>query len=107
MKVTTAGTDSVNSDMQINGLGKQFYLFRALNDAHYAATSSDEITPASGAICAMQYNNGSGAAVGYQGKDYNSFTVAFPLECIASKKERNDIMRGILNYVMPDKVKSK
>ena len=107
LKITTTESDSANSNLQINGLGKQFYLFRSLNEAHYAATASDEITPVAGAICAMQYNNGSGAAVGYQGKDYNSFAVGFPLECITSTKERNDIIRGILNYVMPDTVKSK
>ena len=55
----------------------------------------------------MQYDNGSGAAVGYQGKDYNSFAIGFPLECITSSKERNDIIRGILNYVMPDAVNTK
>jgi hypothetical protein len=107
LKIKKAESDSINSDLQIKGLGKQFYLLRSLNAVHYAATSSDEISPIDGAICAMQYDNGSGAAVGYQGTDYNCFSVGFPLECIASSKERNDIIRGILNYVMPETTKSK
>lgn len=95
--VNSLKTDSITG---INGLGMTFDFYRTLNADHYAATHTDIIEPASGAICVMQYSNGNSAAVAYDGSDYKSFTMGFPFECILTKSDRNRLMQGILNYIL-------
>ena len=100
LKVSYQQNDSTTAGEFINGLGASFDIYRQTNPQHYAATSVDRLNPITGAICAMQYSDGTSAAVGYQGNDYHVFTTGFPLECIKSRETRNAIMRGILQYVM-------
>ncbi len=100
LKVSYQQNDSTTAGEFINGLGASFDIYRQTNPQHYAATSVDILNPVAGAICAMQYSDGTSAAVGYQGNDYHVFTTGFPLECIKSRETRNAIMRGILQYVM-------
>ncbi|MCR5132030.1 MAG: fibronectin type III domain-containing protein [Prevotella sp.] len=84
----------------VNGMGMSFEFHNLLNEKHYAATSTDVLLPLSPAYCALQYANGNSAAVAYNGSDYKSFSVGFPLECIKDRKTRNSIMRGILNFLL-------
>ena len=85
----------------IKGLGTSFQYWKQLNEEHYAATSADILTPVGAAITAMQYADGYGAAIGYQGTDYRLFVMGFPFECIKSTQKQASIMRGILNYLLP------
>jgi hypothetical protein len=100
LKVAYTPQDSIQPDGNIQGLGLTASYYHYLNEDHYAATHPDVIQPLENAILAMQYGNGLGAAVGYQGSDYRSFTMGFPFECISNEKTRNAIMRGILNYII-------
>ncbi len=100
LKCRYAG-ENRNTDETVNGLGMQFPVFRNLNERHYAAQHADIIVPATGeAFPAMTYADGTSAAVAYQGTDYRTFTMGFPLECIQKENERNAIMRGILNFLL-------
>ncbi len=83
----------------IRGLGATYDFYHSLNDKHYAATHPEVLSPESGAICTMQYSNGSSAAVGYKGK-YACFTMGFPFECIKEQTMKNKIMQGILTYLL-------
>ena len=85
----------------IRGLGTQFNIYNQLNDKHYAATTSDILLPRHPAYCAMQYADGTSAAVAYDGADYKAFTMGFPLECIREKNQRESIMRGIMGFLLP------
>jgi len=100
LKLRYAGNDHSNSDPHVTGMGITFDFYKSLNDVHYAATSPDIIQPVAPAYCAMQYSDGTDACVAYGGADYRCFTMGFPFECITLEKDRNNIMRGILNYVM-------
>ena len=110
LKASAAGTinegleysvdDTDSNGRIINGLGTQFSIYSKLNDRHYAATTTDKLQSATDAFCAMQYADGSTAAVAYDGKDYKTFSIGFPLECIKSKAMLNKIMHGILDFVM-------
>jgi hypothetical protein len=51
------------------------------------------------AYTAMEYADGYGAAVAYQGKDYRAFVMGFPFECIKDAQKRSSIMQGLLNYL--------
>ncbi len=91
-------------DGNVSGLGLKFDFYRQLNESHYAATSTDILMPAATASAnsfpAMVYANGTSAAVAYQGSDYRAFTMGFPFECITDGKQRQQIMKGILNFLI-------
>ena len=83
----------------VSGLGTNFQYWKELNEEHYAATSADILHPVKPAYTAMQYADGYGAAVAYQGKDYRAFVMGFPFECIKDAQKRSSIMQGLLNYL--------
>lgn len=85
---------------QVNGLGTVIPYYNMLNEEHYAATSADILRPAAPAFTVMQYADGQDAAVAYKGKDYRSFTMGFPFECIMDEQKQGAIMRGILNFLL-------
>jgi hypothetical protein len=101
LKLTYQPDSAADIQETVTGLGMNFAFWHLLNPKHYAATHPDIISPAGGAICAMQYSDGNSAAVAYHGNDYRCFTMGFPFECIKNAKDRNQIMQGILNYLKP------
>lgn len=110
LKVGSAGTMRENmeyvldgeadSGRQITGLGTTFRIYSQLNDRHYAATTTDVLQSVSNGFCAMQYADGTTAAVAYDGTDYKTFVAGFPFECIKEKPMFAKLMGGILNFVM-------
>ena len=84
----------------IQGMGTNFSYWNQLNEQHYAATTTDVLRPMKHAFTALQYADGSDAAVAYKGKDYRAFTMGFPFECITDKQKRSAIMQGILNFLL-------
>ena len=99
LKCTFGGRNTSNSDT-IDGMGTQISYYNTLNEEHYAATATDILKPTQNAFAVMRYANGEDAAVAYKGKDYRSFTMGFPFECIKSKQKQGSIMRGILNFLL-------
>lgn len=99
LKCQFGGTDPSVSET-INGMGTTFEVYRQINDKHYAAVRSDILRPLTPAFTALQYPSGESACVAYQGKDYRTFTMAFPFECVKSVKKRHSMMRGILNFLL-------
>ncbi len=91
-------TDSTVSD-EIAGLGMRYNFYHTLNSDHYAATHPEVLSPIDGAICAMQYSDGSSAAVAYKGK-CSVFTMGFPFECIKDATTKGKLMQGIINYLV-------
>ena len=83
----------------VNGMGTTFDYYQTLNEAHYAATATDVLQPVQPAFTALQYADGSDAAVAYKGS-YRVFTMGFPFECIKSEAKRHAIMKGITNYLL-------
>lgn len=84
----------------IAGLGTNFSIYRVPCAEHYAAQSSDAILPASApAFSVLTYENGQGAGVAYPGKDYRSFAMAFPFECITDSSMRDAVMQAILKFL--------
>lgn len=101
----------------VQGLGQQFQYYNILNAKHYAATHPEVLKPAMPdslslvtdslapeqrlalPFTAMQYVTGTSAAVAYKGKDYRTFIMGFPFECIVDEKTRNYLMLGILKFL--------
>ena len=100
LKLSFAGSDRDNKNSSVHGLGMTFDIWRTINETHYAATAPDVISPIKGSNCVMRYSDGRDAAVAYSGRDYKTFAMGFPLECIKDAKTRNAIMRGILKYLI-------
>lgn len=99
LKCTYGGQYRAENNL-VNGLGTVIPYYNMLNEEHYAATSADILRPAAPAFTVMQYADGQDAAVAYKGKDYRSFTMGFPFECIMDEQKQGAIMRGILNFLL-------
>jgi hypothetical protein len=99
LKCEYAGRNMISTDY-LNGMGTTIPYWRQLNEEHYAATSSDILQPVKPAYTALQYADGYGAGVAYQGSDYRSFVMGIPFECIKGEQKRAAIMNGILNFLL-------
>ncbi len=99
LKCTYGGQYRAENNL-VNGLGTVIPYYNMLNEEHYAATSADILRPAAPAFTVMQYADGQDAAVAYKGRDYRSFTMGFPFECIKDEQKQGAIMRGILNFLL-------
>lgn len=93
------GGRSQTTDSMVKGLGTEMAYWKALNEEHYAATSADILQPVKPAYTAMQYTDGYGAAVAYQGS-CKLFVMGFPFECIKGEQKQATIMRGIMNFLL-------
>ena len=85
---------------EVKGLGTSLYYYKNLNEEHYAAPSADILQPTSGAFTAMQYDDGSDAAVAFKEGGSAVFVMGFPFECIKTEQKRSSIMKGIINYLI-------
>ncbi|MBR1688438.1 MAG: fibronectin type III domain-containing protein [Prevotella sp.] len=84
------------------GMGTTMSFYHQLNEQHYAATSVDALQPVTPAYAALRYADGQDACIAYNGSDYRAFTIGFPFECIKSEKRRASVMRGILQFLLPN-----
>ena len=90
--------DQSDSAQVVTGMGVDFDVYRALNEDHYASTSSDVLNPVGPAFPAMLYADGSVAAVAC--KQRRSFVMGFPLECIRTEEQRGLCMRSVLKFLL-------
>ena len=90
--------DKSDSAQVVTGMGVDFDVFRALNEDHYASTSSDVLAPIGTAFPAMLYADGSTAAIAC--KERRSFVMGFPLECIRTEDQRGLCMRSVLKFLL-------
>ena len=100
LKISHAGNQCESENNQVSGLGQTFLFYKNLNEEHYAATAPDILRPVAPAYCAMKYGTGDDAAIAYKGKDYSTFVMGFPFECITDRNTRGTIMRGIMAFLM-------
>ena len=84
----------------IRGLNRNIPLVKTLSDREqYPLRSSDCIAPVVPAFAAFVNNNGECMGTAYKGNAYKTICLAFPFECIAGDKNREDIMKGILQFI--------
>lgn len=101
LKTTFTGTDTNAGNNMVDGLGLSFDIIRQINDRHFAATSVDRIAACDGrSFAAMRYQNGSTAGVAYDGTDYKSFVMGYPYECINNVRTRQQVMKGLLGFLL-------
>lgn len=101
LKTTFTGTDTNAGNNMVDGLGLSFDIIRQINDRHFAATSVDRIAACDGcSFAAMCYQDGSTAGVAYDGTDYKSFVMGYPYECINNVRTRQQVMKGLLGFLL-------
>lgn len=100
LNVRYAATESLTKESQIKGMGTSFDIYRQFNKYHYSATHPEVLNPVGAAFCAMQYADGSSAAVACENGRKRTFVMGFPFECIQSKEQKKLIMQGIMNFLM-------
>lgn len=101
LKTTFTGTDNNAGNNMVDGLGLSFDIIRQINDRHFAATSVDRIAACDGrSFTAMRYQDGSTAGVAYDGTDYKSFVMGYPYECINNVRTRQQVMKGLLGFLL-------
>lgn len=99
LKCTFGGT-SATGDGSISGMKTSFNYWNTLNEDHYAALTADILTPVHPAFTALQYADGTDAAIAFKGEKYRTFTAGFPIECITDRQKMGAVMRGILSFLM-------
>ena len=97
--VSHSGMSHPEDDNTIKGMNTSFDIYSTPNEEHYAATSIDLIKPVGPAFSALTDRRGRSVCVAYDGRDYRSFTMGIPFECIKSELKQSMIMRGILNFM--------
>ncbi len=91
---------ATSDDNTIHGMGTTLTYWHQLNEEHYAATSADRLQPVKPAFAAMQYADGSDAAIASKSPSARVFIMGFPFECIQGAQKQSAIMLGILNYLL-------
>lgn len=94
------GGKNTDSTGMAKGLSTDIQYWNELNEQHYAATSTDIINPVSPAFTAIQYTDGTSAAVACNNPSAHVFIMGFPFECIKNTATQGAIMRGILHYLL-------
>ena len=70
-----------------------------LNDSIYAVEAPDAILPDKDGKTILRYSeNKFSAGVAFKG-NYGAIVLGFPFETILNESTRNDLMKGILNYL--------
>ena len=85
----------------LEGLGGRYTFHNKPNEQHYAQQSADVLEASDGAFTPLIYHSGYSAAVAYSGKDYRSFVMGVPLECITERTGRERVMKAILSFLIP------
>ena len=96
----TYGTEITDKSIcSVNGSGLRFNIYREMNPKSYAVPKIMSLQPSVGAFAMLQYSDGSPAAVAYDGDDYKTITVGFPIESIQETQTRNLLMQAITNFL--------
>lgn len=99
LRVGFGGQNTDASMSLVEGLGIKFDIIRRPNDRHYAAQTVDVVSPLSQAFCAIRYDDGTDAAVAYDGTDNKTFVMGFPLECINNVRTRQQVIKAVMTFL--------
>ena len=84
---------------RLNGSGLDFSIHRTMNSESYALPSVLTMEPAAPAFAMLQYSDNRPAAIAYDGTDYKTVVLGFPLESIKDKASRNKLMQAITSFL--------
>ncbi len=85
-------------DNRIIGMGDVFTFYNALNEEHYAATTTDALKPVGKAISALFYPDFTTAGIAFRNRQHSMFAIGLPFECISTEAMRSALMGKVLTY---------
>lgn len=101
LKCKDGGTFSNLNGRDLSGANVRFSLAGRANEQIYAVPSIQCVLPVSGSYSAFVYTEGNyGTGVVYRGKDYRTFVLGFPFECIQDIAARDHVMQAVLNTLL-------
>lgn len=104
LKCTDGGVFSNLNEREIAGAEVRFSVQGKANERIYAVPSMQCVLPAPGAYSAFVYTDGDyGLGTVYRGKDYRTFVLGFPFECIPDDGMRDHVMRAVMNTLLKKK----
>lgn len=84
----------------VNGSGLDFTIYRDMNAESYAVPTVLSLHPVGdGTFAMLQYSDGQPAAVVYDGSDYKTISIGFPIESIRQTKSRDMLMQAVTNFL--------
>lgn len=102
LKYDFAGSLPPSITTGVSGMGLFFDYFRYPGQAYPLIPSLDCLAPTSEAFCPLVYApDNHAAAVAYQGRDYSSLALGFPMEAITDATIRAQLWQGFLDFLLP------
>lgn len=99
LKTNYKGTMATVTCKNLHGMGGTYSFYNKPNEIQYSVQSADIIEAVGGAFTPLVYDNGYSAATAYAGKDYKSFVMAVPLECLVQSTDRQRVMNAVLSFL--------
>lgn len=88
------------TDNQIKGMRSKAEIKRFADSESYGVTKPDVLSPVGLASTLFTYTQSSlPAGIGYKDRTCATITLGFPFESVTSQKERDRIMKSVLNYL--------
>lgn len=101
--LSLSGNGQLSSDslQYVSGMGlNNIRIYNTFNADHYSVQQVDRLQTEGEAFSVMQYNDGTPAAIANNGAKGKSVSIGFPFECIIDEATRNNIMRGLIAFLL-------
>lgn len=89
-----------HTDSRVRGMRTNTQIRRQANQYRYGVTNPDVISPTGRAQTLFMYSDSQlPAGIGYKERLFSTMVLGFPFESIESDRDRDRLMRAILNYL--------
>ena len=104
LKCTNGGVFSNQNSRDISGANVRFSIRGRANEQIYTVPSMQCVLPSPNAYSTFAYTDGNyGVGTAYKGKDYRTFVLGFPFECIRDAETRDHVMQAVMNTLLKKK----
>jgi hypothetical protein len=80
--------------------GRKYGFYTSPNPVRYWVESPDCFAAQKGAFTPLRYDDsGFGAAVAYKGDDYRSLAIGFPIECLTTQEQIDNLMKDAIGFL--------
>ena len=80
--------------------GRKYGLYTSPNPVRYWVESPDCFAAQKGAFTTLRYDDsGFGAAVAYKGDDYRCLSIGFPIECLTTQEQIDNLIKDALGFL--------
>ena len=98
-KTTLDGRIKNQNINALQGCGTHFSIYRSMNPESYAVPQTEALTAQAPAFAMLAYSTGQTAGVAYEGNDYKSIILGFPIESIKETSVRNQLITAFVTFL--------